>query len=139
MLLHNLEVGMSKALQKTITEEDTSINYGSRSVRDLLATPALSALMIEASVNLIDPLLPEGYLTVGRVLNIKHTQPTIKSMLVLIDPKIIEIKDNKISLEIFAYDEIGEIGVGYHERYIVRNDFLEDSIKKRTGILSAQP
>jgi len=70
MILSNLEPGLSKAIQKKITEADTAMNFGSGAIKDLLATPALAALMIEAAVQLVDPLLPDNYFTIGKVLNI---------------------------------------------------------------------
>ncbi|MDR7856757.1 thioesterase, FlK family [Tissierella sp.] len=139
MELHELKVGMSKAVQKMVTEDDTTMNFGSGAIKDLLATPTLAALMIEAAVNLADPLLPKDYLTIGKILNINHLQPTTKGMLVTVNATIIEIKNYKIIFEITAYDELGEIGAGYHERYVVKDDFLKQNVEKRTEILRPHP
>ena len=98
MILSNLEPGLFKAIQKKITEADTAMNFGSGAIKDLLATPALAALMIEAAVQLVDPLLPDNYFTIGKVLNINHLQPTTKGMEVTVSATIKEIKNNKICL-----------------------------------------
>lgn len=135
MFLPKLEVGMYKVIQKKITEEDTAINFGSGAIKDLLATPILAALMIEAAVTLVDPLLPENYITVGKILNINHLQATAQGINVTVNASISGIADNKIVFEITAYDELGKIGEGHHERYIINNKLLNEKVAKRTEIL----
>ncbi len=139
MLLDNIQVGMYSIVQKIIEQEDTASDFGSGSIKNLLSTPAFASIMIDASIKLIDSLLPQGYITIGKALNINHLQPTTKGMTVTINTNIKEIKDNKIILEIKAYDEIGEIGMAYHERYVVNDEILGENIKKRLGILKSQP
>ncbi len=139
MMFPRLNVGMSKVIQKKITEDDTAINFGSGAIKDLLATPVLAALMIEAAVNLVDPLLPENYITVGKILNIDHLHATTQGMIVTINATIKEIHGTKVVFNIAAFDELGEIGIGHHERYIVNNDLLNHRVEKRTEILRPQP
>jgi predicted thioesterase len=47
--------GDKYVVQKKITEADAAHNYGTKRLNNLLATPALVAMVIEASVGLIDP------------------------------------------------------------------------------------
>jgi len=133
------KIGMSKAIQKVVTEEDTAHHYGSGALKDLLATPTLTAFMIEASVSLIDPLLPDGHITIGKTLSIEHLLPTVKGMTVTIESKISGIDRNKINFDIIAYDELGEIGKGQHERYIVKYDILMGKVQHRLGSLDSTP
>lgn len=139
MRLPELSIGMSRTIQKIITEEDTALYFGSGSIKDLLATPVLSALMIEAAVSLVDPLLPDNYITIGKFLSINHIQPTIKGMTVTVVASISEFQNNRLIFEIKAYDEIGEIGSGCHERYIVNHRLLREKVSKRTERLESQP
>lgn len=139
MRFNEYKLGMSKAIQKVVTEEDTAHNYGSGALEDLLATPTLTALMINAAVSLIDPLLPDDYITIGRKVSIEHLQPTIKGMTVTVRATISEIDNNCISFDIKAYDELGEIGRGEHERYIVKHDILIRKAQHRCHVLNPQP
>lgn len=139
MKFSELTLGMSKTIQKEITEEDTALYFGNGSIQDLLATPVLSALMIEASVSVVDPLLPDDYITIGKYLSIEHSEPTVKGMTVTVKSSISEIDNNRIIFTIKAYDELGEIGSGIHERYIVNNNLLRQKVKKRTERLASQP
>ncbi len=139
MKFFEFSVGMTKTIQKIVTEEDTAHYYGSGALEDLLATPTLTAYMIEASVNLIDTLLPEGYISIGRRLSIEHLMPTVKGMTVTVESKIQSIEGNKINIDIAAYDELGVIGRGQHERYIVKHDILMEKVSKRCGLLNPTP
>lgn len=139
MKFNKISVGMSKTMQKEITEEDTALYFGNGSIRDLLATPVLSALMIEAAASLVDPLLPDDYITIGKFLSIEHLEPTIKGMTVTVNASITEIDNNRITFTIKAYDELGQIGSGIHERYIVKYSLLKQKVNKRTERLISQP
>ena len=112
MKLKNIEIGMNNVVQRKISEKDTAIDFGTSAVKDLLSTPALASLMIEASIELVDPHIPEGYITIGKELSINHHQPTTKGMVVSVKTTISEIRDHKIAFTITAFDEIGEIGSG---------------------------
>ena len=64
--------GMTTTLQKKIGLDDIALNYGSGKIENLLATPKLVAFMVEACARLIDPTLPDGFVTVGHGISIEH-------------------------------------------------------------------
>lgn len=139
MKLPELKIGISTSVQKVITREDTALNFGSGALNNLLATPTLAALMIEASVKLIDPLLPEGYITIGKTLEIEHENPTIEGIAVTVTAKLMEVDGSRLSLEIIAIDEVGRIGTGYHERYIVARNILMSKVDERFNVIQSRP
>lgn len=139
MKLPELKIGMSASVKKVIAKEDTALNFGSGALNNLLATPTLAALMIEAAVKLIDPLLPEGYITIGKTLEIEHENPTIEGVTATVTARLLEVNGNKLTLEITAVDEIGKIGMGYHERYVVAHKLLMDKVKERFSIIESRP
>ena len=126
-----LKTGLSKSVQKKINTEDTALNFGSGSLKDLLATPTLAALMIEAAVTTVDPLLPDRYITVGKSSNLIHEEPTVKGMTVTVTATLVEIDKNRLVFEITAFDELGPIGTGTHERYIVDYDVFMERVAAR--------
>jgi len=139
MKISELEIGISKSVQKVISREDTALNFGSGALTNLLATPTLAALMIEASVKLIDPLLPEDYITIGKTLEIEHENPTKEGMNVTVTAKLVEVNESRLSLEIIAHDELGRIGSGYHERQIVKHSILMEKVEERFSIVQSRP
>ncbi|MCR4442277.1 MAG: thioesterase [Peptococcaceae bacterium] len=133
-----LRIGLSASVQKLITREDTALNFGSGALKELLATPTLTALMIEASVKAVDPLLPDRYITVGKNVSITHSHPTASGMTVTVTATLKEINRNRLLFQIDAFDELGPIGSGSHERYIVDYDAFMDKVKERCKPLEAK-
>ncbi len=125
------ELGTKSVVQKRITREDTALNFGSGALKNLLATPTLAALMIEAAVKAIDPRLPNGYITIGRSIDILHENPSVQGMTVTVSAELIEQHDSKLVFDLKAYDELGEIGKGRHERYVVNHDVLMNKVDER--------
>ncbi|KXG74077.1 thioesterase family protein [Thermotalea metallivorans] len=126
-----IDIGSSIVIQKKIREEDTALNYGSGKLENLLATPTLVALMIEAAVNLLDDKLPEGMITVGRMVEIVHEKPTGLGATVSVKVEVKDFDGEKIVLDMIACDEVGMIGRGTHERWIVNKDGLLHRAAKR--------
>ena len=129
--IHDFKVGETFTIQKKVTEDDTALNYGSGMLENLFATPSLVALMIEASSKLMDGQLPEGYITVGRKAMVEHNKPTVLGETVSVKVTIGEIIGSIVMIEMVAYDEVGEIGKGHHERVIVNKQSLLDRANKR--------
>ncbi|MBF4695709.1 thioesterase family protein [Fusibacter ferrireducens] len=124
--MKKIEVGKSMVIQRKIMEEDTSLNYGSGKIENLFATPRLVALMIEASSMLVDNMLPEGFVSVGKHIEVDHFKPTMLGGTVSVAVKVLESSEDKLTLSMEAYDEIGKIGEGKHVRYIVNQKKLQE-------------
>ncbi|SHJ77123.1 thioesterase family protein [Paramaledivibacter caminithermalis] len=130
-----VKVGSSITIQRVVRQEDTALNYGSGKLEKLFATPSLVALMIEASVKLIDDKLPEGFITVGKVAEVVHEKATVLGETVSVNVKVKEFDGNNIILEMIAYDEIGTIGRGSHKRIIVNKKALLEKANTRAAKL----
>lgn len=126
-----IQVGDSITIQKMVNTKDTALNYGSGKVDTLLATPSLVALMIEASVKAIDEKLPEGFVTVGTMAKIVHENPTILGATISVKVEVAKFDGQKITLDMMAYDEIGLVGKGTHERTIVNKEALQKKAMER--------
>ena len=114
----NVWPGMKFELEKEVTPEVTAARVGSGSL-PVLATPVMIAWMEEASVAAIQPQLDEGETSVGILVTIRHMAPTKVGKAVRIISEVAEVKGNKISFAVKAYDEQNKIGEGSHERAVV--------------------
>lgn len=130
-----VKVGSNITIQRVVREEDTALNYGSGKLEKLFATPSLVALMIEASVKLIDDKLPEGFITVGKIAKVVHEKATILGETVSVKVEVREFDGNNIILEMIAYDEIGTIGRGTHQRIVVNKKSLLEKATERAAKL----
>lgn len=127
--------GDTLTIQKKITEEDTALKYGSGKLDKLFATPSLVAMMIEASSQLLDEKLPEGYITVGKVAFVDHEKPTYLGEVVSVTVTIEECDSVKVVLSMKAFDEVGLIGIGHHHRYVVNKKALLEKAHEREAKL----
>ncbi|AFM00865.1 putative thioesterase [Desulfitobacterium dehalogenans ATCC 51507] len=109
-------MGLKGRAEKIVDQTNTAKTMGSGSL-DVLATPALVAMMEEAAVRALN--LAEGQSSVGVSLNIKHTAATPLGMKVWADAELIEIDRRRLVFQIEAYDEKELIGSGTHERFII--------------------
>lgn len=126
-----VDVGQELVIQRKITEADTSLNYGSGKIENLFATPRLVAMMIEASSMLVDEKLPEGFVSVGKHVEVDHFKPTMLGGTVSVTVSVLESDQSKVVLKMEAYDEIGKIGEGKHVRYIVNYGKLQEKALER--------
>lgn len=116
-----LEQGLKYTATTTVTEDKTAKAMGSGTL-DVFATPAMIALMEEAAYKAVADYLDEGCGSVGTYLNIKHLAATPLGMTVRCEAELVEIDNRRLVFSVKAYDEVGLIGEGSHERFIVQNE-----------------
>ncbi|MBN2049925.1 MAG: hypothetical protein JW760_05720 [Spirochaetales bacterium] len=117
-----LETGLKLTVQKEVGEKDTSKHYGSGTLGDVFSTPALVAMMIEASARLVDDHLEDSFISVGKMSQVTHEKPTLLGESVSVQVTVAEADRYHVVLEMEAFDETGLIGTGCHERMIVERD-----------------
>ena len=123
----NIEEGLRHTVEKTVTEEDLASKAGSGLV-EVYATPAMIALMEEASHRCVGMYLPEGYITVGIEIHVRHLKPTPPGMKVKCESVFIKADGLKLFFELEAWDEKGKIGTGTHTRYVVnKEEFIKSA------------
>lgn len=126
-----LKVGDTLTMQTKVTEESAALNYGSGSLKNLFATPSLVALMIEAASKLVDRTLEEGMISVGKVATVTHDKPTVIGETITVKVEVEKIVSGRIDIQMEAFDEIGKIGSGFNERYIVNKKGLLERASQR--------
>ncbi|HPX62363.1 MAG TPA: hypothetical protein PLN25_11420 [Deltaproteobacteria bacterium] len=134
--LKGLTPGLSSVVQKRIDHEDTAVHYGSGLLDRLLATPTYVAMMIKAATEVVDPKLPDGFVTVGKSMEFTHEAPTALGMTITVKATLEKVDGNRLFFKIDACDEIGTIGFGRHERVVVNEVKLWDKAKERMGIIA---
>ena len=134
-----IKMGYSATVEMVVSDQDTASHFGSGRLGDLLATPALVKLMIEAAVKAADPHLPKGFVTVGTAMHYTHTAPTVVGSMVRATATVSEIIGSYIIFTITASDNLGEIGKGSHERAIVAYDDLMKKSAERAMKISNIP
>ena len=113
-----LKPGISALIEKIVTENDSAVIYSSGTL-EVYATPAMIALMENASKSCVEHHLPCKYTTVGIEVNVKHIKATAIGSKVKCEAILQEVNGKKLFFNVNAWDESGKIGEGLHVRYIV--------------------
>lgn len=116
--MDTIALGTSGERKLLVTPEETANFLGNEKAR-VLSTPHMIGLMELTSRDAIKPLLPEGWDSVGTVVNIRHLAATPVGMSVTIRVRVISVDGNRVTFEVEAHDEKEKIGEGVHERFIV--------------------
>ena len=124
-----MEKGLTFTSKTVVGEENTAIDLGSGDM-EVLATPAMVALMENAAMNAVRGELPEGSTTVGSMIETSHIRPSAVGDEVTATAELIEVDGRKLTFKVSASDSKGLIGEGSHIRFIVdRQRFLSKLYK----------
>ncbi|MFQ3619726.1 MAG: thioesterase family protein [Spirochaetales bacterium] len=130
----NLKLGLQGQATEKVSAENTAERYGSGGVA-VYATPAMIGLMEKAALLAVDPLLPEGWATVGTHLDVKHLAATPIGMQVTAKAELKEMEGRRLVFSVQAFDEVEKIGEGTHERFLIQvAKFLAKNEEKKTKI-----
>jgi len=123
--------GLTHEKQITVEEKHTAQHLGSGGV-PVFATPMMILLMEETSRGVVEPLLPEGQLTVGSHLDVRHLAPTPVGMKVTIRSELLVVEGRKLAFRVEAYDEREKVGEGMHERFIIDLERFKQRVEQKT-------
>lgn len=126
----HLSPGLKAEVRRKVTPDITARHLGSGNV-EVLATPAMIALMEQAAVRAVDPLLPEGQKTVGVAVEVKHLAPTPVGMEVSARAEFIEVDGRKLLFKVEAHDEKEKVGEGLHRRVIIDVERFASRVKEK--------
>lgn len=108
----------------TVDKQHTALSMGSGDM-EVFATPAMVALMENAAMKEAAKYCEQGQTTVGVMINVAHTRATPLGGEVSATATVTSQEGRKLSFEIVATDQKGEIGRGTHDRFVVdREKFL---------------
>jgi fluoroacetyl-CoA thioesterase len=120
-------VGESTAV---VTDALTAASYGSGLV-PAFATPAMIALMENASVAAIQRYLSAGQTSVGTEVNVKHLAATPVGMRVRARSEVTAVDGRRVSFLVQAWDDAEKIGEGTHVRAIIDDARFAERLAKK--------
>ena len=114
-----------------VEEQNLASSMGSGSL-DVLATPAVVALMEYAASSLANEILgnPE-FTTVGTAISIQHTSPTPLGAEVTATAKLTKQDGRVFEFEVSAADQKGEIARGTHTRVSVKAKKFQEKANQK--------
>lgn len=98
----------------------------------VLATGYFIGLIEWACMEAMEPFLEPGEGTVGTMINVTHTSPTLPGMEVTIHVTCVAVDGRRTLWEVEARDDKDPIGKGQHERFTVKwEKFVKGLEEKR--------
>ena len=116
-----IEIGIQGHAETLVEKEDTAQAVGSGELL-VYATPCMAALMEGAACESIAPFLAGDESSVGTRMELTHSSATPVGMQVRAESVVTAVDGRKVTFEITAYDEAGEIGRAVHERFIIKTE-----------------
>ena len=123
----------TNTVSATVTETMLAKSMGCGDT-ETYATGMMVSLMERAAKQIADRHIPEGFTTIGVMLNTTHVAPTVIGKEVSATATLLEISEGQFYFEIVASDDRGVIGEATHQRIAVPLDKFNQKAKRRGGV-----
>jgi fluoroacetyl-CoA thioesterase len=130
----NLTIGMSAEMQLLVTRQMT-IGHFVPGMPHVYATPMMVLHMEMAAGSTIADALPDGFVSVGMEVNIRHLAATPIGSAVRAIARVTGIGAKSVIFDVEAWNEVRKIGEGTHRRGIVNVPEFE----RRFGVRENAP
>jgi predicted thioesterase len=127
-----VQTGLSAEITTVVGPQQLASTYGSGAV-EVLATPAMIALMEGAAARAVQPSLPPGSITVGTRVDVRHLAATPLGVEIRVRAELVEVDGRRLVFKVEAFDPSDKIGEGTHERAVVDPGRLLARAKAKAG------
>ncbi len=102
-----------------VVTDDIAISFLGHSGARVLGTPWMILWMERTSRDAVKPLLPEGWDTVGTLVNVRHVSAAPLGATVLFRAEVIEQTAKALTFRVSAESGGRVVGEGLHERALI--------------------
>ena len=118
--------------EKTIVvTPDVTISRSNERLPSILSTPAMIQFMEMTAAGLIRPHLPDGWICVGVLVNVRHLAATPEGAKVRIRATVTSVGEERITFSVEAFDQVEKIGEGTHTLALVELSRFLKRVKKK--------
>lgn len=128
-VLEKVTVGIPGETVVTVAH-DMTVQHFLSSMPAVYATPVMILHMEKASTASIADLLPDGYVSVGMEVNVRHLAATPVGHTVRVTSRVRQIDAKSVLFDVEAWDGSRKIGDGTHRRGVINVAAFE----KRFGV-----
>ena len=111
----DIPIGVSASKSVIVTRELTVAHFHP-DMPEVYGTPLMIYLMEVAAAAAIQEYLPEGWTSVGVLVEVKHLAATPVGLTVTASAEVISVEGNTVTFAIEAHDGVEKIGEGRHVR-----------------------
>ena len=116
-----IPVGAKAEKRLTVAQEDTASAWGSGSL-PVLATPRMILMIETTAVECLAPYMEEGRTSVGTLVDVAHVSASPVGSEVVCSVEVVEVDRARVRFSVTVTDAAGEVGTGFHERFVVSPD-----------------
>ncbi len=127
-----IPLGASETKKMEVTQETTIAGMDDR-LPALYSTPKMVELIEYTAAMAMQPYLPEGWISVGVALNVKHTAPTGVGDTVTAEVNVTAVDERTVTLTFEVRDQTEKIGEGIHVRAPVEVARLLKRVNAKIG------
>jgi fluoroacetyl-CoA thioesterase len=117
----NIAAGASATKSIKVTREMTVAHYV-ETMPEVYGTPIMIFHMEQTAGDAIQKYLPEGWVSVGVEVNVKHLAATPVGATVTIKAEVLNVSNYTITFAVEAHDGIEKIGEGIHVRAVIETE-----------------
>jgi fluoroacetyl-CoA thioesterase len=111
----NVPLGAKAELTIAVTREMTVAHFV-EAMPEVYGTPIMIFHMESTAGAALSNFLPEGWVSVGVVVNVKHLAATPVGAQVTVKAEVIAVDDHTVTFAVQAHDGVEKIGEGTHVR-----------------------
>ena len=113
--LERVTVGMT-GTETVVVRPALTVGHHVPGMPMVYGTPMMIYLMEVASANTITPVLPDGWVSVGAEVNIRHLAATPLGRTVTATARVVAVTERSVTFAVEAHDGVRKIGEGTHVR-----------------------
>lgn len=123
-----IPAGASASRSVAVTREMTVAHFHP-DMPEVYGTPMMIYLMEVAAAAAIQEYLPEGWVSVGALVNVRHLAATPVGFTVTAKAEVISVNENLVTFAVEAHDGVEKIGEGTHIRALVELERFDKRMK----------
>lgn len=108
-----------EGVETTVVTREITVAHFRPEMPEVYGTPFMIYLMEVAAANAIQGSLPEGWVSVGAEVNVRHLAATPVGRMVTATARVLSVNDRMITFAVQAHDGVERIGTGTHVRAAV--------------------
>jgi fluoroacetyl-CoA thioesterase len=128
-----IPVGASASKSVIVTRELTVAHFH-EDMPEVYGTPLMIYLMEVAAADAIQSYLPEGWVSVGVLVDVKHLAATPVGLTVTARAEVIHVDTGTVTFTVEAHDGIEKIGEGRHVRAPVHLERFVQRVKLKSPV-----
>ncbi|MCI0490091.1 MAG: thioesterase [Blastocatellia bacterium] len=115
-------------------KKEMTVKWFHEHMPEVYGTPMMIYLMEVVAADAIQEYLPDGWVSVGVVVNVKHLAATPVGFTVTARAEVLEVGENTIKFSVEAHDGKEKIGEGIHVRAPVALDRFMKRVEAKSTI-----